>query len=126
MERHRFAESSRRVIACAIRVHQKMGPGLLEAVYSKCLSYELEKNGLRFEKEARIPLRYDGVDLGCGHRADFIVEDELIIELKAALGHDPVYEAQLLSYLNLAGIRYGLLINFKVPLLRDGIRSVVA
>ncbi|MBZ5655943.1 MAG: GxxExxY protein [Acidobacteriia bacterium] len=117
---------SREVIGAALTIHRKLGPGLLESAYEACLAYELEKAGYRVERQKAVPLIYEAVKLDCGFRADLVVDDKLVLELKCkeTLQH-PVDEAQLLSYLRLLNIPIGLLINFHVALLKDGIKRMV-
>ncbi len=110
-----------KVIGCAIEVHKGLGPGLLESAYEECLCYELTQAGLRHGRQLPLPVVYKEVRLDCGYRLDVVVEDRLILELKTVERLLPVHEAQLLTYLKLAGIKTGLLINFHVPALRDGI-----
>ena len=112
---------SEKVIGAAIEVHRVLGPGLLESAYAVSLANELTLREIRFQKEVSLPVRYKGVLLDCGYRLDFIVEDELVLELKAVQTIEPVHEAQLLTYLKLSGKRVGLLLNFNEELLRDGI-----
>ena len=110
----------------AIRVHRQLGPGLLESVYEACLGYELTKAGILFVRQKPIPVRYDNVLLDIGFRADVVVADELILELKAVDQLTAVHEAQLQTYLKLSGCRIGLLLNFNTRLLKDrGIRRIV-
>ena len=116
---------TRKVIGCAIEVHKALGPGLLESVYEKCLAIELEDSNIKYETEKGIAVQYKGKGLDCGFRADFVIEDELIVELKAADKILPIHEAQLLTYMKLANIKTGLLINFNVMLLKDGIKRFV-
>ena len=110
-----------KIISAAIEVHKNTGPGLLEAVYSNCLCVELELRGLSFEKQLEIPFLYKNRALGCSFRLDFLVESRVVVELKSVEKILSVHEAQLLTYLKLSGRRVGLLINFNVPLLKDGI-----
>ena len=110
-----------RVIAAALEVHRQLGPGLLEAVYEECLCHELTLRGLPFVRQLDLPVQYKGVKLDCGFRVDVIVQDEVVVELKSIEHILPVHEAQLLTYLRLTGKQVGLLINFNVPLLRQGI-----
>lgn len=114
-----------KVIGFAIEVHKGLGPGLLESAYVECLSWELGNAGLDFEREISLPVSYKGIKLDCGYRMDLLVERRLIIEVKAVERLQPVHEAQLLTYLRLSGIRTGLLLNFFVPYLRDGIKRLV-
>ena len=120
-----FDELSNKVIGCAVEVHRTLGPGLLESAYERCLSYELTCAGIRHVTEKEVPVDYKGVKLDCGYRADFMVEDELIIELKAVGKVLPIHEAQLLTYMKLASVKTGLLINFNVKLLKEGIKRFV-
>lgn len=113
------------VIQAAIEVHSLLGPGLLERAYLSCLTHELRIRGLGIEVEVPLPLIYKGLALGAAYRLDLVVERELIVEMKTVRQLHPIHEAQLLSYLRLSGLRVGLLINFHVPLLRDGIRRLV-
>jgi GxxExxY protein len=116
---------SNRVILAAIEVHRALGPGLLESTYEECLCHELALQGLAFERQVALPVRYKGVGLDCGYRLDLIVADKLVLELKAVTRFEPIHEAQLLTYLKLANKKLGLLLNFNVPLLRDGIKRIV-
>ncbi|QOJ19127.1 MAG: GxxExxY protein [Phycisphaeraceae bacterium] len=110
-----------RIIACAIRVHRALGPGLLESVYEVCLAHELAKEGLRFARQVDVPVRYDAVLLDAGFRIDLLVEDAVVVELKAVEKVQPIHEAQLLTYLRLSGKSVGLLLNFNELRLRDGL-----
>ncbi len=123
--RDELNEISGKVIECAIKVHRALGPGMLEGAYQVCLIHELVKSGLKVESEVSMPIIYDGVRLSSGYRIDLLVENVVIIELKAIERLMPVHEAQLLSYLRMSDKRLGLLINFNVKLLKDGIRRVV-
>lgn len=116
---------SHRVIGAAIEVHKNLGPGLLESAYEECLAYELTQAGLAIRRQVPLPVVYKGVKLELGYRIDVIVEGKLLLELKAIESLDAIHEAQLLTYLRLSGIRTGLLINFCVPVLKDGIRRRV-
>ncbi len=102
-----------------------LGPGLLESAYEECLAYELMQRGLAFERQKPIPIVYKGVVLDCGFRLDLVVDDLVIVELKAVNQLEPIHEAQLLTYLKLSGVRLGLLLNFNVLQLRKGIRRLV-
>jgi GxxExxY protein len=113
------------VIAAAITIHRKLGPGLLESVYEACLAYELEKAVFRVERQKAVPLVYESIKLDCGFRADPVVDGKLIVELKCKECLHPVDEAQLLSHLRLLNLPIGLLINFHVVLLKDGIKRMV-
>jgi GxxExxY protein len=110
------------VIGAAIEVHKFLGPGLLENVYEKCLCRELELRGVQYESQKDLPVEYKGIELDCGYRMDIVVADEIIVELKACDSLLPVHEAQLLTYLKLTKLKLGLLINFNVPLLKNGVK----
>ena len=112
------------VIGAAIEVHRVLGPGLLENVYEKCLCREMILRTIPIENQKALAVNYKGVELDCGYRLDIVVPDKLIIELKACESLLPIHEAQLLTYLKLTGIKLGLLINFNVPLLKDGIKRM--
>jgi GxxExxY protein len=113
------------VVDAAIKVHSALGPGLLESAYKACLAHELRKRGLRVVSELALPIVYDGVTIDVGYRIDLEVEEAVVVEVKAVSKVLPIHEAQLLSYLRLSGHRVGLLINFYVPHLKDGIRRLV-
>jgi len=113
------------VVDCSFRVHSNLGPGLLESVYEVCLAHEFHKAGIPFEKQCSLPVVYDGIRLDAGLRLDFLVGGTVIVELKAVESLLPIHQAQLLTYLKLTRHRLGLLINFNVPLIKDGIRRVV-
>ena len=121
----RLDQISRRIIGAAIEVHRHLGPGLLESAYQLCLAFELKQRGLRIEEQKALPVTYKEVQLDCGYRLDFVVEDEIIAEIKAVEKILPIHEAQLLSYLRLAHKRVGLLINFHVPILKNGLKRIV-
>ena len=109
------------IIAAAIEVHRSLGPGLLESVYEECLCRELELRGIPFARQVAIPIEYKGVRSECGYRIDVLVQDEVVVEIKAMEAIHPVHQAQLLTYMKLSGKKVGLLINFCVPVLKDGI-----
>lgn len=113
------------IIGAAIEVHRELGPGLLESAYETCLAHELAERGFRVERQVPLPVRYKGVALDCGYRLDLVVDGEVIVELKAVKAFEPIHTAQLLTYLRLAGLRVGLLLNFNVAVLKQGIRRVV-
>lgn len=113
------------VIGAALEVHNSLGPGLLESAYCECLGRELTVRQIPFEKERPLPVEYKGVRLECGYRLDFLVAKSVVVEVKAVEGLALVHEAQLLTYLRLGGWRVGLLIDFNVPVLKDGIRRKV-
>ncbi|USR92751.1 GxxExxY protein [Phormidium yuhuli AB48] len=113
------------VIGAAIIVHRELGPGLLESTYEHCLAYELRGQGLQVQRQVEQPVFYKGVEISCGYRLDLLVEEQLIVELKAVPELLPIHKAQILTYLKLRQLRFGLLINFNVPLLKQGIQRVV-
>ena len=117
-------EIADKVIGAAIEVHRHLGPGLLESAYDECLCYELSRNGLSFERQVRLPIDYKGLRLDCAYRLDLVVENLLIVELKAVDALLPIHKAQLLTYLRAAEKHVGLLINFNVSLLKNGIKRV--
>lgn len=118
-------ELTGKVIGCAIEVHKVLGPGLLESAYEQCLAYELGLAKLSFELQAAMPVRYKELDLDCGYRLDFVIEDRLIVEVKSIEKLQKIHEAQLLTYLKLSSLNTGLLINFNEPLLKDGIKRLI-
>lgn len=118
-------ELTRKIIKCAIEVHKALGPGLLESSYEKCLMKEFELSDVLFKSKIEIPLDYKVVRIDAGYRIDLIVEQKVIIELKAVGLLIPVHEAQLLTYMKLTGIRVGMLMNFNVSVLKDGIKRMV-
>jgi GxxExxY protein len=120
-----FDDLSNRVIGCAIEVHRFLGPGLLESTYEQCLARELTLAGIGFKVQWPLPVEYKGTRLDCGYRVDVLVEDRLIVELKAVEQVLGIHQAQLLTYMKLAGIPVGLLINFNVAALRDGLQRFV-
>jgi GxxExxY protein len=121
----KFFDLTPEIINAAIKIHRKLGPGLLESAYEACLAHELQQRGMRIERQKPVPLFYDTVKLDCGFRADLVVEGRVVVELKCKDGLHPVDQAQLLSHLRLLKIPVGLLINFHVVLLKDGIRRMV-
>jgi len=108
------------VIECAIRVHDAVGPGLFESIYDACLCHELAKAGLKFRRQVPLRLVYDGLEFGCAFRADLIVADQVLVEIKALDHVQPVHHAQVLTYLRLSGLSKALLINFNAKRLNDG------
>lgn len=114
-----------KIIGCAIEVHKAIGPGSLESAYEECLCYELAQNGLKFERQIPLPVVYKGVKLDCGYKLDVIVEDTIIIELKAVDRIIAIHEAQLLSYLRMLDLRVGLILNFHSSVLKEGIKRIV-
>jgi GxxExxY protein len=113
------------VIGAAIRVHRELGPGLLESAYEACLAFEIAHSGLRVERQMAVPLTYRGLHLDCGYRIDLFVERTVVLEVKAVQRLERIHEAQVLSYLKLSGCHAGLLINFNVVVLKDGIKRIV-
>jgi len=113
------------IVDSAFRVHQKLGPGLLEKVYETCLAYELEKKGLKVERQKAIPIVYDSISFEEGFRLDLLVEDSVIVEMKATEKDNPLWQAQLLSYMKMTKIKLGFLINFNTPLFKQGIKRFV-
>ena len=111
-----------KIIGCAIEVHKRLGPGLLESAYEECLSYELQSIGLKIDRQVAVPVVYKDIKLECGYRIDILVENTVIIELKSIEAFAPVHEAQILTYLKFAQKTIGLLINFNVTLLKDGLK----
>ena len=127
---HRDTEAQRdllteRVIGAAIEVHRELGPGLLESAYQICLCHELKLKNIGYKSEVSLPVEYKGIKLDCGYRMDLVVENQLIVELKTAERILPVHEAQLLTYMKLANIGKGLLLNFHAPVLKQGIKRMV-
>jgi len=113
------------VLKCAFKVHSNLGPGLLESVYQHCLAYELSRAGLAIEMERPLPVIYEGVKLNCGYRLDLVVENRLILEIKSVDGLAPIHFAQVLTYLKISGFELGLLLNFNVESMKNGIRRIV-
>ena len=113
------------IIGAAIEVHKVLGPGLLESAYEECLCHELGLRGVVFERQVPLPLEYKGIRLDCGYRIDLVVEKHIIVELKTVNKIDPIHEAQLLTYLHLRNERLGLVINFNVSMLKNGIKRIV-
>ncbi len=114
------------IIGAAIEVHRHLGPGLLESAYEECLCRELELRGFTFERQKPLLLEYKGIKLDCGYRMDVVVEKKVVLELKCVDAIAPVHEAQLLTYLRLSGLKVGLILNFFVPVMKDGIKRLVA
>jgi GxxExxY protein len=115
---------AKEIVDSAYRVHSKLGPGLLESAYEACMAYELTKRGFNVERQKSQPLVYDELDIEVGYRLDIVVDDKIIIELKAVEQLAPIHQAQLMTYLRLSEKSLGFLINFTVPLIKDGIRRV--
>ena len=121
----KFDELSNKVIGCAIEVHRELGPGLLESTYEQCLAYELKRAEIPFKLQVEVPIEYKQIKLDCGYRIDLLADGQLIVELKSVDQLLKIHEAQLLTYMKLAGVRVGLLINFNVDVLRKGVRRFV-
>jgi GxxExxY protein len=115
---------AREIVDCAFAVHKEIGPGLLESVYEACFCEELRSRGIRFQNQVAFPIQYKSLRLESGLRLDLLVKDLVIVELKSVRQVDPLFKAQLLSYLRLTGLRLGFLINFNVPVIKDGISRI--
>ena len=124
-DKQRLNGITQSIIGAAIQVHRALGPGLLESAYEACLAFELAKRGLKFEQQKPLPLIYEQVKLECGYRIDFLVDGSVVVEVKSVDGLAPIHEAQVMSYLKLSECKIGLLINFNVRVLKDGIRRFV-
>ena len=120
-----FDELSNQVIGCALEVHKHLGPGLLESAYEQCLANEMRLTGMSFKMQHPLPVEYKGIKLDCGYRIDLLIENMLIVELKSVDKVLPIHQAQLLTYMKLANISIGLLINFNVQYLKSGIKRMV-
>jgi GxxExxY protein len=118
-------EISGQIVDAAMKVHSALGPGLLESAYEACLSYELSKRGLRVQRQAELPVTYEGIRIDVGYRIDLLVEGVVVIEIKSLSELAPIHKAQLLTYLKLSDRRVGFLINFNVEQLKDGIKHMV-
>ena len=116
---------SREIIGAAIEVHKALGPGLLESAYEECLCQELKMRNIPFERQVDLPIEYKGIKLSAGYRMDIVVENLLVLELKSVEKLLPIHQAQLITYLRLSNIWLGLLINFNVPILKQGIKRLV-
>ena len=125
MKGREFSDLSNKLIACAIEVHKTLGPGLLESTYQQCLAHELSINQINFKIEYPLPVKYKEIQLDCGYRLDFLVEDQIIVELKSVEQLKGIHEAQLLTYMKLMNIKQGFLINFNVRLLKQGLKSFI-
>ena len=123
--KRKFSDLSHQVIGAAIEVHRHLGPGLLESTYQQCLARELHLTGISFKTEYPLPVDYKGIHLDCGYRIDLLIEDTIIVELKSVAQLKPIHEAQLMTYMKLAEIKHGLLINFNVEILKNGLKSFV-
>ena len=116
---------SSKIIGAAIQVHKALGPGLLESAYEECICHELSSQGLSIETQKPLAINYKGIKLDCGYRLDIVVENTIILELKSCEKIEPIHKAQLLTYLKLSGLNLGLILNFNVPVMRDGIVRIV-
>ena len=125
MEQDETEHLASRVIGAAIEVHKQLGPGLLESAYETCLAIELAHLGLPFERQKPLPIVYRGKAIDAAYRLDFVVADRLVLELKSVERLEPIHTAQVLTYLRLTGSKLALLINFNVPLLRDGLKRII-
>jgi len=114
-----------KIIGCGIEVHKGLGPGLLESAYEECLCFELNQKGLKFERQVPLPVVYKDVKLDCGYRMNIVVENLVIVEVKAVERLIPIHDAQLLSYLKMDDKKVGLLMNFHVPILKKGLKRIV-
>ena len=121
----KFDELSNKVLGCALEVHRQLGPGLLESAYEQCLAYELKRANIPFRVQVELPIEYKQIQLDCGYRMDLLVADRLIVELKSVDQLLRIHEAQILTYMKLAKLKVGLLINFNVEVLRQGIKRFV-
>jgi len=120
-----FDPLSNKVIGAAIEVHRTLGPGLLESIYEQALAYELHSSGISVQTQVALPVAYKAVKLDCGFRVDLLVENQLVVEIKSIEALALIHDAQLLTYLKLTGNKIGLLINFNVPMLKQGIKRLV-
>ncbi len=120
----RHADLTEAIIGAAIEVHRELGPGLLESAYESCLCHELHLRNIECERQVELPVHYKGVEIRPAYRMDLVVDRRVTVEIKSVDCFDPIHEAQLLTYLRLSGLSVGLLFNFKVPFLRDGIRRL--
>ena len=118
-------ELSNEIIGAAIEVHRNLGPGLLESAYEECLCYEFVNRGIKYERQKLLPVAYKGTKLDCGYRLDVVVNDLVVLELKAVDQIQPIHSAQLLTYLKLSNLKLGILINFNVTVLKSGIKRIV-
>jgi GxxExxY protein len=120
-----YEELSREILGAAIEVHRELGPGLLESAYEECLCRELELREIRFQRQLELPVIDKGTRLDCGYRIDVLVEDQVLLEIKAAEALAPIHKAQLMTYLRLSQKRVGLLMNFHVVVMKDGIQCII-
>lgn len=123
-DRDREADLSKIVVDCIFKVHTSLGPSLLESAYESCLEHEIRKRNLGVERQKQLPVIYDGMHIEAGYRLDLLVEDNFIVEIKSVEKMNPLYQAQLITYLKLSKIKTGLLVNFNVPLIKNGIQRI--
>ena len=121
----KFEQLSKEIIGCAIEVHKNIGPGMLESAYEECLAYELKQKGLNFERQKPVAVHYKEIKLDCGYRIDLLVENQIVLELKSIESLSKIHTAQILTYMRFANIRKGLIINFNVTMLKNGIKRFV-
>lgn len=124
-DRHQLDHLTEAIIGAAIEVHRELGPGLLESAYARCLGHELQHREINFVRERPLPVVYKGLPLDCGYRVDLLVEASIVVEVKSVEKLAPIHDAQLLTYLRLGGWPVGLILNFNVPVLKQGIRRKV-
>jgi len=124
-DRQRANDLSREIIGAAIEVHRHLGPGLFESAYEECLYCELGLRGIKFKRQVPLPLNYKGMELECSYRLDLLVEDLVVVELKTVVSIEPIHKAQLLTYLKLRNVWLGMIINFNVKVLKDGVKRLV-
>ena len=120
-----YEELTSEIIGAAIEVHRVLGPGLLESAYEECLCRELELRQVRFQRQVALPVSYRGLQLNCGYRLDLVVEEKVVLEIKAVESLASIHQAQLMTYLKLSGRRAGILMNFNVVLMKDGLKRIV-
>jgi GxxExxY protein len=125
IEKQELNELTDKIIGAAVEVHRELGPGLMESAYEACLFFELEKAGLKVYRQKALPVIYKSIRVDCGYRLDLLVEDKVVVELKSIEALLPIHKAQMISYLRISGCKVGLLINFNVTLLKNGIRRIV-
>ena len=121
----KFDKLSNQIIGCAIEVHKNLGPGLLESTYEQCLAYELKRSNISFKLQHNLPVEYKGIKLDCGYRIDILIDNRVIVELKSVDNILPIHQAQLLTYMKLSGVGIGLLMNFNVKYMKNGIKRMV-
>jgi len=118
-------ELTNKIVGATIEVHKTLGPGLIESTYERCLCHELRLRRVAFANQVALPVVYKGSKIDCGYQMDLVVENAVVLELKSCEKIEPIHQAQLLTYLKLSGLKLGLLLNFNVPVMRDGIRRIV-